>query len=497
MSYQTHEHRSYQHVVLAVVTPAASASAMSEEALGVLDDYEIAIRSGYTAVEDFLRQNTGAVCAALVTAAQVMKGRSDMLRVALTLREILWNAPRSVIRAAIRGIAHGERDSTAPQFVNPLVRIAVERVSDAELSAAAADSLATILGSCELDVDDVIITRIQHIANEQTRTLVDSLITEVALTSSPRALAALGALLRRDYCRTTFCGRDGVSTLAATLATDSNNHNRFGSRELIHSGRSSASDEADASVNSVASTYNASFATWMLSFSSTSQCTDLVLSCAISAGLTLVLSALLDHTNGRRLKVARVVLATLRNMSSGETKLHVRIRREMIGADLVTVLRRLRNLGTILAVDVDAADDAAFLETKLAKDQGEMSTLDMYLGELRAGALRWSPVHTDESFWTANAERLVTEKRDVLQLLSDVICMKSCVAEESRAVACNDLSQIVRYSINGRSNAMEMPKLKSSLMMLMTTAEDTELRRLALTCVSMLLQTTRRRPDRS
>lgn len=463
---------------------------MPEDAAGVLDDYEIAIRSGRCARDDFLRQNTGPICAALVSAAEAVKGRGDMLRVVLTLRAILWNATRDVVREAIKGIAERESNPKSVCFVEPVVKIAVERVSDMELAAAAADSAATILGCCALDTDDSTIARILHAANEQTRTLVDSLITEVALTSSPRALAAVGALLRRDYARQAFCGRDGVSTLAATLATDAN-YARFRFQPHSAPGSKCAKTNEDAAAGVVNVTYNACLAVWMLSFSTSPACVEVVLSCAISAGLTLVLTKLLDHATGRQLKIVRVILATLKNLASGDTNLHGRVRQQMIGADLLTILRRIRNLATILAEDDDAADDAAFVEENLANFQKEMSTLDIYLGELRARALRWSPVHSDETFWAANAERLVTETRDALRIITDILGEKSPASAEAQIVACSDLAHIVRYSVNGRAAAMATPNLKARLMNLMAGSEDPDLRRMALACVSLLLVTSR------
>jgi hypothetical protein len=506
-----------------------SASSLSETAVGTLDDYELAARNGDRTHAEYLQSYTGVLCAALVAAARAMKGRSDMLRIALTLRGVLWGARRHVIRAAIIGIAQADADSSEPtdvdgeswpEFVQPLLKMAVERVSDATLSASVADSLAALLGSVELDSDGVVDERTREVANDQTMRLVGSLITEVSLTSSPRALASLGTLLRRDFARSAFCGRDGVSTLASTLLTDpSDAHPSIGKAVTgadaasmdhriggvgylgscggIGGGLGEIATDAgvvsgDASATAVSATYHAALAVWMMSFAASPACVRDVLFACLSARLVLVLSKLLDHVSGRRLKIARVVLATLRNLSTGSTDLHVRIRREMIGADIPAVIQRLGNLGTVIGRDVDATEDARFLIEILANDQMEMSTLDMYLNEVRSGALRWSIIHSDDAFWVENAERVVTESRDVLPLLAGMIAENgtdTAVSNELRAIACNDMARIVRLSISGRRAAMTHPGLKERLMYLMTTADDPELRRLSLNCVQLLLIT--------
>jgi V-ATPase subunit H len=398
----------------------------------------LAARNGERARADYLALHTGTVSAALVAAARAMNGRSDLLRIAVTLRSILWGAPRPVVRAAIIGIAKAETaasdvvdSATAPEFVLPLVKVAVERVSDAALSAAMADSLAALLGSVELDADGVLDEGTRRVANDQTMRLVGSLITEVSLTASSRALASLGFLLRRDFARTAFCRRDGVSTLASTLLTDPTDAhpsigkavasadvptvdtidketgNMSGDVQRSRAGPRISVGDGDGSVNrrsgdmcgdAVSATYQAARAVWMLSFAASAACVRDVLSATLSSRLVLVLSKLLDHVSGRRLKIARVVLATLRNLSSGSTDLHIRVRREMIGAGIPSVLHRLSNSGTVIGRDDDASEDAQFLTDTLASDLREMSTLDLYLGELRSGSLRWSSIHSDEAF---------------------------------------------------------------------------------------------------
>jgi V-ATPase subunit H len=457
---------------------------LKESSLGVLDDYELAARSGESARLEFVSENASLLCSALVSAAHALHGRGDMLRITAMLRGVVWDAPRPVLRDAIVGMAAVQTDSDGPEFAAPVLKIAVERVSDAQLSSYAADSLATVFGSTVIDDDPQIDDACRSVANDQAMALVNSLITEVALSSSSYALGALCALLRRDFTRQAFCRRDGISTLASTLATDpSELHASIGQAVLKDSDADANADVA--SNDAVLATYRAAFAIWMLSFAASEECVQEVLRCALSSKLVLVLGRLVDHISGRRLKIARVVLATMRNLSSGETERHARIRREMVGTGLPAILRRLQGMHSTIGRDPDAVADLAALLESLSREQAAMSTVDNYLAEFLAGALRWSSLHTDELFWTANAEKLVT---DVMPLLAETIANDSA-ATEARVVACNDLSYMIRLSVHGRRAALKSPTLKSTLMRLMTTAEDGDLRRQALICVQLLLLT--------
>lgn len=410
-----------------------------------------------------------------------------MLRIAVTLRRIVWGAPRSVLRDAIVGIAAAGEEPDGPVFVEPVLKMAVERVSDGTLSANAADALATLFGSTVLDDDPKIDQNCRNVANDQAMALVNSLITEVALSSSPNALGALCALLRRDFTRQAFCKRDGVSTLASTLQTDPDDlHASIG--EAVMKGSEVEEQDPNASNDAVAATYSAVFAVWMLSFAASHDCVEEVLRCALSAKLVLTLSNLLDHMSGRRLKIARVVLATLRNLSSGQTEQHSLLRQEMVGTGLPGVLRQLQGMHSTIGRDVDAVTDLEALVELLNQEQADMSTVDNYLAELRSGALRPSNLHYDELFWIENSEKLVTDTPEAVPLLCEMICRDS-TSTEARVVACNDLSRLLRLSTSGRRRALKVSQLKSRLLSLMTTAEDAELRRHALTCIQLMLLT--------
>lgn len=457
---------------------------VSDAQLAELDDFELASRGGDIARRRYLDARMGHVAAALVATAGAMKGRMELLRTVDTLCAVLKGAETTLVADAVCGIASAEMGAG---FVAPLLNIAVERVSDARLSGAAADALAVLLGSTALDdcIRGVLPAAVRDAANEETRRFVNSLITEIALTASPRALGALGALLRRDFARVAFCHRDGLSTLADTLLTEPGTaHTSIGKAV-------SGGDAENTTADAVAATYHAVFAVWMLSFSTSSDSVQVLLSCALSTRLVLVLANLLDHASGQRIKIARLTLASLRNLATGTTDLHSRIRKDMVAAEIPVVLDRLMRHGTgpgsVLGRDSEAIDDAQFLAELLQHEQSAMSTVEMYVAELRSGALHWSAIHRNAGFWTANAQTLVSSNREVLSMLADVIAGNVDASDEARSVACSDLAHVLRESVTGRAAALSHPNLKRDLMNLMTSAGDPSVKGAALTCVQLLL----------
>lgn len=434
-----------------------------------------------------------------------------MLRSVNLLQQVLTDVDSVLLRDAIRCLAKSHIDqphtisasspssasspilssvsiSENPSFLHPLVSIAVNRISDIQLSATAAESLAILLSCSALEpgLDPQVPDLICHEATIQTKRLIAMFITEIVLTSSPRALTSLSRLLRRDVARKAFCEKDGLSTLASTLQTHpDNSHTAIG--EIV-ANKPFAADPVSAS-------YHAVFAVWMLSFASDPSVIQLILQNVCSSRLVVVLARLLNHASGQRLKIARVTLASLRNLATGHTALHQRVRRDLIAASVPAILERLLRMtasaGSLIGNDDDAMDDAQALNALLIKEIKFMSTIDSYISEVQAGALHWSPLHKDDSFWMKNAQSIVDNHRGILNMLSNVILDEKSTIEE-KVVACNDLAFIMRETVNGRCIALSAEGLKKGLMMLMTTALDTELRCGALTCVQLLMLTRRR-----
>lgn len=73
------------------------------------------------------------------------------------------------------------------------------------------------------------------------------------------------------------------------------------------------------------------------------------------------------------------------------------------------------------------------------------STWDEYTAEVESAHLSWSPVHTDDEFWSTNASRLATEKdgavlKSLLKLLDP-----STSNPQTLSIVCSDLNFFIRY----------------------------------------------------
>lgn len=175
-------------------------------------------------------------------------------------------------------------------------------------------------------------------------------------------------------------------------------------------------------------------------------------------------------------KVVRISLATLRNLMLMSTKL----RKEMVSARLVPALESLcfRRWN-----DEDITEDLRVLADALASELESMTTFDVYRHEVLSGALEWTPAHRDENFWRENVEKLDGNNLEVLR------CMVRLLSESSDrtvlSVACHDLAQFIKHHPRGRFIAQSLG-VKGRLMELMA-AEDSEVRRYALTTVQVLL----------
>ncbi|CAN8067154.1 unnamed protein product [Agarophyton chilense] len=224
--------------------------------------------------------------------------------------------------------------------------------------------------------------------------------------------------------------------------------------------------------------YQAIFCLWLLSFvsqqdsnaASMDAISDALEEAAVPRRLTHVLRDILAE------KVVRVSLATLRNMLNMSSTL----RKEMVGAGLVGAIQSLcfRRWN-----DEDIRDDLGVVAEALQSELASMSNFDVYRGEVLSGALKWTPAHTDDTFWEANAEKLERNKQEVLRCLVRLLHQSN--EETVLAVACNDLAQFIKHNPRGRIIAQSLG-VKGRLMELMVTGEG-DVRRYALNCVQVLL----------
>lgn len=490
----------------AICLSTTTQASVTDAHIALLDEFDLAVRAGPQPRAQILQNRMGHIIHALVCAAGAVNSRSQMLRSVNLLGEALRDVDSISVRKAVRELTAchitemerrtnilspaksdtsltGIPDSLGPSFLRPLANIAVNRVSDKQLSATAADSLATLLGCSSLDpaADEHIPRYICDEAHQQTKRLIAMLITEIVLTFSPRALRSLSKLLRRDGARKAFCEKDGVSTLASTLQT----HPGKGYTAI---GEIVATTEH--SPDPVNASYHAVFAVWMLTFAGDPDVAELVLTHASSSRLVVVLSRLLKHASGQRLKIARVTLASLKNMAIGDTPLHKRMRRDMVSADIPAVLDRFVSMtagaGSLIGKDDDAMLDAHALLNLLIHERQTMSSIDAYLAEVKAGALHWSTVHKDIAFWINNAGLIIERHSSILRTLCDLLTNSNSSIDE-KLIACNDIGLLIRHSATGRRAALSITGLKAALMELMVAAKEDELRHAALNCVQLLL----------
>eukprot|EP00177_Eucheuma_denticulatum_P000263 GFKZ01000446.1.p1 GENE.GFKZ01000446.1~~GFKZ01000446.1.p1 ORF type:complete len:517 (-),score=86.39 GFKZ01000446.1:128-1678(-) len=175
-------------------------------------------------------------------------------------------------------------------------------------------------------------------------------------------------------------------------------------------------------------------------------------------------------------KVVRISLSTLRNI----LKMSTTLRKEMVGAGLVGALESLclRRWS-----DEDIREDLGVLAEALETELASMSNFDVYRAEVLSGALEWTPAHRDEMFWRENVEKLERNQQEVLRCM--VRLLHESTDDTVLAVACNDLSQFIKFHPRGRAIAQSLG-VKSRLMELMIDGEG-DVRRYALNCVQVLM----------
>lgn len=224
--------------------------------------------------------------------------------------------------------------------------------------------------------------------------------------------------------------------------------------------------------------YQTVFCFWLLSFVNTQDSNSVIVDCvsqaleeaAVPRRLTSVLREVWAE------KVVRISLATLRNI----LKMSVTLRKEMVGAGLVSALQSLcfRRWN-----DEDIRDDLGVLAEALESELASMSNFDVYRAEVLSGALEWTPAHRDEMFWRENVEKLDRNQQEVLRCLVRLLHESS--NETVLAVACNDLAQFIKFHPRGRVIAHSLG-VKGRLMELMVAGEG-DVRRYALNCVQVLM----------
>ncbi|KAL0486461.1 V-type H+-transporting ATPase subunit H [Acrasis kona] len=251
---------------------------------------------------------------------------------------------------------------------------------------------------------------------------------------------ALMVLLRKDECRTLFYTARGVPPLISLLKYYS------GDAQML---------------------YETIFCIWLLSFNKNS--VEHVRGENLSAKIHEVLKT------QQKEKVIRVSLSTIKNL----IKNNIKFINDLIN---VSVPRTLLNLQKRNFEDKDILDDLKVLIDLMEVHIDEMSSFDEYRQEALSGHLEWSPVHTSEKFWKENLNKFEQNNFYILREL--IKCLDSEVPQ-TKAIACHDLGQFVRYYPRGKK-LIEDLGAKVKIIELMEYGND-EVRKHALLCTQKIM----------
>lgn len=176
-----------------------------------------------------------------------------------------------------------------------------------------------------------------------------------------------------------------------------------------------------------------------------------------------------------REKVARILLATLRNLCEQHLFTAIMIHQGFI--------KTLNKLAVHKWSDTDIQEDVEYLRNKLQEDLTALTTFEMYYEEVLSEKLNWSEVHT-EMFWRENVLRFEEAEFRPLQKL---IGLLNSDDDTTVAIACYDLGEFVRFYPGGRKVLGKLNG-KSKLMSKMSHP-SLEVQRHALLSVQKLMVT--------
>jgi len=130
-----------------------------------------------------------------------------------------------------------------------------------------------------------------------------------------------------------------------------------------------------------------------------------------------------------------------------------------------------------------------WLDAKLEEGMRlEVTMFDKYANEVATGALEWTILHKEESFWRMNVNNFTARKGAVLRSLVALLDPAGQGSGNPRtlAIACHDLGQFIIYHPNGRNILKNMGEVKTWVMQLMTH-QDPEVQKQALMCTQKLM----------
>jgi V-type H+-transporting ATPase subunit H len=174
-------------------------------------------------------------------------------------------------------------------------------------------------------------------------------------------------------------------------------------------------------------------------------------------------------------KVIRVSLATLKNL----IKKNTRFIYDLIH---VSVPRTLSNLAKRNFEDKDILEDLKEVSDTLESHIDEITSFDDFRQEVLSGHLEWSPVHQSEKFWKENLSKF---EQNNFYILRELIALLDSDIAQTKAIACHDLGQFVRYYPRGK-RLIEDLGAKVKIIELMDFNNE-EVRKHALLCTQKIM----------
>lgn len=214
--------------------------------------------------------------------------------------------------------------------------------------------------------------------------------------------------------------------------------------------------------------YQTLFSLWSLSYSP-----DAALQMASSkTGLIAKLVEIVKSSPKE--KVVRVSLCTLRNLLGIGAASN-----DMVVFGLMPVLEAMQQRKF---ADEDIPDDVDFMYNALQVNLQTLSSWDVYKTELDSGKLEWSPSHKSENFWKDNYKSF---EGGSCAAVKQLISLLSSEDPQVLAIACNDISEFIKYNPEGR-RLMTQYGAKPLAMQVLKHPDPT-VQKHALTCVQRLM----------
>ena len=165
-------------------------------------------------------------------------------------------------------------------------------------------------------------------------------------------------------------------------------------------------------------------------------------------------------------KTTRLLLSTLNNLLGANKD-------ELIPAATMARLPALiGNLGGRHLTDPDLLEDLQSLNDMLDEYTKTQTTFDEYAAEVSSGHLRWSPPHSNPTFWRENARRILeSNKGELPRKLAEIMGKSWEDDKKVLAIACNDVGNLVK-EVPDKRGLLEKLGLKGRVMELMSESDE-------------------------